>query len=459
MKNLITLFLCALYGVAYSQTVYPSGVTGCIARWDFSGTGAFTSLADVSGNGNNGSVNNINATVGWLGNQGSAGDLNGINSGALVSNNAMLTPSQLTIVALVKVDSFYSGYCELTQILCKGYPQQISGCYGMGFNDNIYDQACGIFSPNNQQLTSQMSTAVQAMSPGNYIQPGKWYFVAVTYDGNTAKNYQLEMSSAQHVTSITPYFSQTNLNASLGSSSQDISIGYHLNPSYPYWFNGSMDEVALFNKVLTDNEVFSIYDYLWQNVYINQPFIDTLKYPGASLNVNYTVPSSVKFNSGNTFSVQLSDAGGSFSSPTSIGSVSAIGSGTIPCIIPAATAIGTGYRIRIIASSPAFTSLDNGKDIRVVPTGIANVNSDNISVQLFPNPATDNFTLQAVLANDDIVHVDITNGVGQVVYRTNVTPVNNTIHQQITLNAPNGIYYVHLRNDYMNKIERITISK
>src|SRR4029077_11871552 len=43
----------------------------------------------------------------------------------------------------------------------------------------------------------------------------------------------------------------------------DIVIGRTFNPTDPYWFTGSMDELALFNKVLSDSEVLSVYNYLW----------------------------------------------------------------------------------------------------------------------------------------------------------------------------------------------------
>ncbi len=97
-------------------------------------------------------------------------------------------------------------------------------------------------------------------------------------------------------------------------------------------------------------------------VYLNQPFNDTALCAGDSLYVNYRV--SNKFNSGNTFSVQLSDASGSFASPVTIGFKTADTSGMVPCAIPS-TAVGSGYRLRIISNSPARTSNNNGKNILI----------------------------------------------------------------------------------------------
>lgn len=84
---------------------------------------------------------------------------------------------------------------------------------------------------------------------------------------------------------------------------------------------------------------------------------------GASVSVAYTVAGT--YNAGNTFTLQLSDASGSFASPTNIGSVSATTSGNISGTIPAGTATGGGYRMRIVSSNPAVTSANNGNDLQV----------------------------------------------------------------------------------------------
>ncbi len=85
---------------------------------------------------------------------------------------------------------------------------------------------------------------------------------------------------------------------------------------------------------------------------------------GASVNVPFTLTG--VYNGGNTITAQLSDANGSFSSPTTIGSIAATTSGTVSATIPANTASGTGYRIRVVSSSPGLTAADNGANITVV---------------------------------------------------------------------------------------------
>lgn len=96
---------------------------------------------------------------------------------------------------------------------------------------------------------------------------------------------------------------------------------------------------------------------------ITQPFVDTLVCAGGPITIPYTV--SFAFQPGNVFTAQLSNAAGSFAAPQFIGSVTATTGGSISGTIPA-VAPGTGYRIRIRASNPSYTSPDDFRNIRIV---------------------------------------------------------------------------------------------
>ncbi len=93
--------------------------------------------------------------------------------------------------------------------------------------------------------------------------------------------------------------------------------------------------------------------------------------PGVQISVPYTA--SYSLSAGNIFTVQLSNATGSFTTPTTIGTLtsSAI-SGFITCTIPANATAGTGYKIRVNASTPAVTGIANNGNIvintNIVPT-------------------------------------------------------------------------------------------
>ena len=71
-------------------------------------------------------------------------------------------------------------------------------------------------------------------------------------------------------------------------------------------------------------------------------------------NIPYTI--SGTYNAGNVFTAQLSNSAGSFSSPTTIGSVTSTNAGTIAATIPNGTTVGTGYKVRLISSNPSITN-------------------------------------------------------------------------------------------------------
>jgi PKD repeat protein len=108
-------------------------------------------------------------------------------------------------------------------------------------------------------------------------------------------------------------------------------------------------------------------------------FTGTSFCPGDAMTINFT--SSGAFNSGNVFTAQLSNASGSFASPTAIGSLTAQAAGPISAVIPFGTAAGTGYRIRVVSGNPVVTGADNGINISVAsgPTaGVAGVGLDTV---------------------------------------------------------------------------------
>jgi len=90
---------------------------------------------------------------------------------------------------------------------------------------------------------------------------------------------------------------------------------------------------------------------------------------------------------GNTFTAQLSDANGDFSSPVNIGTVTATTSGTITVVFPQNTPAGTGYRIRVVSSTPSLTGMENGTNIIInaLPSVSANTTTPSVCTG---NPVT-----------------------------------------------------------------------
>ena len=83
-------------------------------------------------------------------------------------------------------------------------------------------------------------------------------------------------------------------------------------------------------------------------------------------NINVAFDIGTTFNSGNVFTAELSDAFGSFASPITIGSLASVSAGTISAVIPSTVALGSGYKIRVVSSSPVFYGTDNGAKISII---------------------------------------------------------------------------------------------
>jgi hypothetical protein len=84
---------------------------------------------------------------------------------------------------------------------------------------------------------------------------------------------------------------------------------------------------------------------------------------GSSVSVPYTIVGT--YTAGNIFTAQLSNASSSFTSPVNIGTLTSTTAGTISATIPANTTTGTGYRIRVISSTPAKIGTDNGTNLTI----------------------------------------------------------------------------------------------
>ncbi len=158
---------------------------------------------------------------------------------------------------------------------------------------------------------------------------------------------------------------------------------------------------------------------------------------GTSLNVS--INTGILFNLGNVFSAQLSDASGSFASPTVIGSIISTGSGTITATIPATgLSQGSGYRIRVISTSPSMISTDNLSDLTVsaCPT-ITNVSPLTAAIGTNVTITGNNFS---PTPTDNVVYFGAVKAVVSASSSTSITtsaPVGNN-YKPITVTTLNN---------------------
>lgn len=188
-----------------------------------------------------------------------------------------------------------------------------------------------------------------------------------TYQGNTAPNV---VARAIFTTA-----------ASNTSSWTRFSVPFvYVNGNTPQYFLCVMNTGANNNNTLWVDDLEVIYNpALTTGTVATGPHYVTST-TGASISVPYT--SAGNFTAGNTFTAQLSNASGSFANPVTIGSVTSGTSGTINATLPAGTASGGGYRIRVVSSNPVLTANDNGSNITItsVSTGVTPAGPQTLAV-------------------------------------------------------------------------------
>ncbi|MFP4664655.1 MAG: cohesin domain-containing protein, partial [Bacteroidales bacterium] len=97
---------------------------------------------------------------------------------------------------------------------------------------------------------------------------------------------------------------------------------------------------------------------------------------GESFTIDYQATGD--FLTENVFTAELSDASGSFASPTIIGSLASNNSGSITATLPANLSDGSAYKIRLQASHPVYTSdiWTTDLTIHALPTADAGADTD-----------------------------------------------------------------------------------
>lgn len=124
--------------------------------------------------------------------------------------------------------------------------------------------------------------------------------------------------------------------------------------------------------------------------------IDPLSYClGDAVTIPYTATGD--FGPANLFIAELSDENGSFAAPQFIGTVFTTDlAGDIAGAIPLDIPDGTGYRIRVIATDPAWEGPDNGEDITI----------ENCQIEGCTDPEAYNYDAEATVDNGCCFYVD-----------------------------------------------------
>lgn len=218
----------SLAGTTISKTTTQADTLqdGLVGHWTFDGPDMLSNVADVSGQGNHGSLTNFVSTTTTPGKVGQALEFDvtgGTNDIVLIGSFQDVT-SQYTISTWVKLRD-----------------DGDNNEYFVSLSNNVR-----LSRYNNNEFDCAMRSGGSWSSLSSSVVPefGKWYNVTCVFDGTTRKIYidSVERNSGA--------FSDDTTNSTLqfGWANSSASIG------------GSLDDVRIYNRALSADEVKQLYD-------------------------------------------------------------------------------------------------------------------------------------------------------------------------------------------------------
>ncbi|MFY7887251.1 MAG: LamG-like jellyroll fold domain-containing protein, partial [Dolichospermum sp.] len=219
---------------------------GLMAYYPFNGN-----AGDSSGNANHPSFNNATLAEDRFGKPNRAYYFNGTNNYMRIPNSSSLNADSAISIALwINVKGFYQGQCHGNIILIKGLDNMTNN-YSALYSDAVYtnQQNCSINTVN--EYFQQFYGVGTAVAPNNYIQKDTWYFLTYTVSNTVAKLYINGV-----LQSTTNYINKFNFR-----NNYDLFIGRYTNASTtPYWMNATIDDLRIYNKALTTDDITYLYN-------------------------------------------------------------------------------------------------------------------------------------------------------------------------------------------------------
>lgn len=239
MKNLIPIS-ALLFCTSFGSNAQPTN--GLIAHWNFNGN-----LND-SHNTHHGIPHNVSTATGKNGLPNTAYYFSDTVSYVTIPYQPDMNLNHLTISAMVKIKTFYTGTCQGNFILTRGQ-ESTNGSYALCAFDNAYND-CTVADTSKYVFYTNINNGGASHTPYQYspnIVTNTWYCVTSVYNGTELRTY------IDGILKSTNYPSGTGI---IGSSQNDIILGRYLwLPGYPFQFNGYLDDMKLYNRALADSEI------------------------------------------------------------------------------------------------------------------------------------------------------------------------------------------------------------
>jgi hypothetical protein len=251
--------LALLMLIGFTQFVnaqVPSYVptNGLICYYPFNGN-----ANDVSGQGNNGTVNGATLTTDRFGNANSAYSFNGTSNFIEVPDNNLLDVSNnFTISLWMKISDYAVALSSDPQstVLSKPKPGFSTGyCISAYYNLN-----------NNKFSFNSVINSTQIYQTSNSAPPlNTWINVIYTYDGISSKLYKNRVLE-----------SSSNVKYSLPNSTSSLFFGKEFDnaSTSKRYFKGLIDDIGIWNRALTTQEITQL--YIQNQCFINTTVTETL---------------------------------------------------------------------------------------------------------------------------------------------------------------------------------------
>lgn len=210
--------------------------SGLVGYWPFNGN-----ANDESNNGNNGTVSGAILTTDRFGNTNSAYSFDGTNDYIVVADNASLKPNRVSISAWVKLNSTSctktGGNPDMSSVIFKknSYNSYFEG-YMIGYRTDL-NKFHGLASNAEKNATGFSNSVIL----------NTWKHIVVTIDSDTLKFYENGILFQTVLTGFSLNYSNTPL--CFGSTQQN----------YNGYFNGVIDDIGIWNRVLTQDEILALY--------------------------------------------------------------------------------------------------------------------------------------------------------------------------------------------------------
>ena len=274
--------------ITAQTSTYNIPTNGLVAWYPFNGN-----ANDESGNGNNGNLNSVTLTADRNGNTNSAYNFIGQNSYIDIGSGGLSNnPTNCSFSVWFKLSSVYTNTIRQSSILMsKRHADDGSSWTTMSIGNDLNTNNCQI------DLVVDGQGHVTNVYGGQSVCNNQWYNMVGTKSGNT---YSIYLNGI-FINSVIDNFNQPG-------SIYNMHIGHQ--GAWGNWFNGQIDDIAIYNRALTQSEITSLYT---TSTCTSTTSTSNLTIPSTGLPYSWN---GLTFNSSGSQTAHLTNAGGCDSSAT-----------------------------------------------------------------------------------------------------------------------------------------------